>query len=87
MDSSSSEAPHEIQDEELEEEKVGSAAHLKCRFYKREYPNIDEVVIVEVKSVADNGAYVELLEYNNIEGMIMVTEYSRGRVKTLSRLI
>ena len=42
---------------------------------------------MEVKSVDDNGAYVELLEYNNIEGMIMVTEFSRGRAKTVTRVI
>ncbi len=47
-------------DDDYEEEKsMGSSGlNLKCRFYEREYPNIDELVIVEVKSVDDNGAYV-----------------------------
>ena len=34
------------------------------------FPEVDEVVMVQVKSIAEMGAYVSLLEYNNIEGMI-----------------
>ena len=43
---------------------------LTCRFYEQKFPEIDDVVMVNVRSIADMGAYVHLLEYNNIEGKL-----------------
>lgn len=37
--------------------------------------------------MADSGAYVALLEYNNIEGMILFSELSRRRIRSISSLI
>jgi hypothetical protein len=37
---------------------------LECRYYENEYPEIDEVVMVNVTEIADLGAYVTLLEYD-----------------------
>jgi ribosomal protein S1 len=33
------------------------------------------------------GAYVALLEYNGIEGMILLSELSRRRIRSISKLI
>ena len=41
---------------------------ISCRFYEQKFPEIEDVVMVNVRSIADMGAYVHLLEYNNIEG-------------------
>ena len=41
---------------------------LTCRFYEQKFPEMEDVVMVNVRSIADMGAYVHLLEYNNIEG-------------------
>jgi translation initiation factor 2 subunit 1 len=46
---------------------------ISCRFYEQRYPEIDDVVMVNVRSIADMGAYVHLLEYNNIEVKIPET--------------
>ena len=54
---------------------------LTCRYYENKYPEIDDVVMVNVRSIADMGAYVHLLEYNNIEGMILLSELSRRRIR------
>jgi translation initiation factor 2 subunit 1 len=40
-----------------------------------------------VKSIAEMGAYVSLLEYNNIEGMILLSELSRRRIRSVTKLI
>jgi len=44
------------------------------RFYEALYPKIDEVVMVKVKSIEENYVKVSLLEYENITGMIRISE-------------
>lgn len=41
----------------------------------------------QVKSIAEMGAYVSLLEYNGIEGMILLSELSRRRIRSIAKLI
>jgi len=60
---------------------------IQCRYYPQRYPKVDEVVMVVVKSIAELGAYVELLEYKNIEGMILLSELSRRRIRSMNKLI
>jgi len=60
---------------------------LSCRFYSQRYPEIEDVVMVTVRSIAEMGAYVHLLEYNNIEGMILLSELSRRRIRSINKLI
>lgn len=43
--------------------------------------------MVNVRNIADMGAYVSLLEYNNIEGMILLSELSRRRIRSINKLI
>jgi len=33
------------------------------------------------------GAYVQLLEYDNIEGMILLSELTRRRIRSVSKLV
>ena len=42
---------------------------------------------MQVKSIAEMGAYVALLEYNGIEGMILLSELSRRRIRSITKLI
>ncbi|GAQ82128.1 eukaryotic translation initiation factor eIF-2 alpha subunit [Klebsormidium nitens] len=58
-----------------------------CRMYEAKFPEVDDVVMVQVKNIAEMGAYVSLLEYNNIEGMILLSELSRRRIRSISSLI
>ena len=60
---------------------------LSCRFYRERYPEVDDAVMVNVKSLAEMGAYVRLLEYNDIEGMILLSELSRRRIRSVNKLI
>jgi translation initiation factor 2 subunit 1 len=55
--------------------------------YDNQYPEADEVVMVQVKAISEMGAYVSLLEYNGIEGMILLSELSRRRIRSITKLI
>ncbi|KAM1307105.1 hypothetical protein TB1_008893 [Malus domestica] len=50
----------------------------------RAYVGVDEG---DVKNITDIGACVFLLEYNNIEGMILFSELSRRWIRSVSNLI
>lgn len=62
-------------------------ARVQCRFYEQKFPEVDDVVMVNVRSIAEMGAYVTLSEYNNIEGMILLSELSRRRIRSIQKLI
>jgi len=55
--------------------------------YEQKFPEPEDVVQVKVKRVMDLGAYVSLLEYGNIEGMIMLSELSKRRIRSIKNLI
>lgn len=58
-----------------------------CRMYENVYPNVDELVMVVVNQVSEMGAYVSLLEYNNIEGMVLLSELSKRRIRSVQKLV
>lgn len=60
---------------------------MEGRFYRNKYPSLDEVVMVKVKSVEDIGAYVTLLEYGGIEGMIALSELTRRKIRSLAQVL
>eukprot|EP00882_Tetradesmus_deserticola_P015338 GHRQ01016338.1.p1 GENE.GHRQ01016338.1~~GHRQ01016338.1.p1 ORF type:complete len:332 (+),score=149.09 GHRQ01016338.1:314-1309(+) len=63
------------------------SVHQDSRMYEAKFPEVDDVVMVQVKSIAEMGAYVSLLEYNGIEGMILLSELSRRRIRSITKLI
>lgn len=67
--------------------KVNEILSLNHRFYEPKFPEVDDLVMVNVRSIAEMGAYVSLLEYNNAEGMILLSELSRRRIRSISKLL
>ncbi|PVU89238.1 hypothetical protein BB559_005175 [Furculomyces boomerangus] len=61
--------------------------HKDCRYYEAQYPEPEEFVMVKVRQIADMGAYVQLEEYGNIEGMVLLSELSRRRIRSVQKLI
>ena len=51
------------------------------------FPQVGEVVMVIVKDITDVGAYVSLLEYDGMEGMVLLSELSRKRIRSINKLI
>lgn len=54
---------------------------LSCRFYRNKFPEIEDVVMVNVRSIAEMGAYVDLSEYNNIEGELVFKSKIKLKIK------
>jgi translation initiation factor 2 subunit 1 len=42
-----------------------------CRFYEEKYPEVESFVMVNVKQIAEMGAYVKLLEYGMKTGQLV----------------
>ena len=43
--------------------------------------------MVNVRSVAEMGVYVDLLEYDQMEGLILLSELSRRRIRSINKLV
>lgn len=56
-------------------------------FYENHLPEQNELVMVKVKSIDNMGVLCSLLEYNNIEGFMQLSELSRKRLHSIGRLI
>ncbi|CAG8548174.1 21404_t:CDS:2 [Gigaspora rosea] len=66
---------------------MSNPQQFQCRMYEAKYPEVDDLVMVNVRQIAEMGAYVKLLEYDNIEGMILLSELSRRRIRSIQKLI
>ena len=76
-------APQAVEEKAYADESTA----LRCRFYENVYPEPEEVVMVNVTEIGEMGAYVTLLEYDNIEGMILLSELSRRRIRSINKLV
>ncbi len=57
----------------------------KSRFYEQVYPDVDECVVVKIVNVDEMGAYVKLIEYGNIDALILLSEISRKRLRSANK--
>ena len=53
------------------------------KFYNIKYPNIDDIVTCIVKKIEKDVIYVELLEFDNIQGIIQYSNASTRRKKKI----
>jgi len=60
---------------------------LNCRFYGNEFPEVEDLVMVEISTVNEDGAYVKLLEYNDKEALILASNTTRKRVRNVKKLL
>ena len=58
---------------------------LNNRYYKNKLPEQGDYVMVKVNKIEKVAAYVQLLEYNNIEGMILLSDISRRRIRSIKK--
>lgn len=49
------------------------------RFYRKEFPDVDDIVIMKINREDEYGYYGDLLEYENIEGFVALSELIKGK--------
>jgi translation initiation factor 2 subunit 1 len=73
------------------EDEQGQVVHMfrqQGRFYEHEFPEVEDMVVVQVLKLDDKtGAYVSLLEYDGKEGMINLGELSKKRIRSLLKIL
>ncbi|MEK6901197.1 MAG: S1 RNA-binding domain-containing protein [Nanoarchaeota archaeon] len=53
-------------------------------FYKRKgYPEEDEIVLCQVTKIFPSSVFVDLSEYQNLSGLVHISEVSPGRIRNL----
>lgn len=60
---------------------------VKNRFYKNVFPNLNDNVVVRIENIEDTGATVSLLEYNNIQGIVLRTQFSKKYIRSVKKVI
>ena len=53
------------------------------RFYKKEYPQVDDLVMVRIEKMEDSLAYGVLLEYADLEAMVNYKEVSSRKIRSI----
>ena len=76
-------APSDNESSGNEDMDYNNSELVKCRFYRNKLPKKDDVVAVITTRIEDLGAYVRLIEYDNAEGFIMLSQVTAKRVKTV----
>ena len=60
---------------------------LECRMYENSWPEAGDVVMVVPTKIEELGAYCNLLEYNNRQGLMLLSELQRRRIRSVKRVI
>ena len=51
------------------------------------FPEVGEIVIATVTRIVDQGAYVALDEYNNVQGFLHVSEIATGWIRNVAKFL
>lgn len=58
----------------------------ECRIKEKKFPEISEIVIAKTFSIDDNILNMKLTEYNNIVGLVLNSELSKKKVKSIHQI-
>nr|UXY86661.1 translational initiation factor 2 alpha SU [Cryptomonas paramecium] len=60
---------------------------MRSRVYEYLYPSLGDIVVIFIEKLKDIGAYVQLLEFNNLQGMILTRETSRKKMNSIHKSV
>lgn len=61
--------------------------NLDSRWYKKKFPDVDDLVMCLVTETDDSGAHTELIEYRYKKGFIASSDISRKRTKQVKKIM
>lgn len=50
------------------------------------FPSVSDITMVTPTKITDSGVYVKLLEYNDIEGLIILSDISKSRIRSVNKI-
>src|ERR1700752_49798 len=53
----------------------------------QDFPEVGEIIVATVTRIMDQGAYVTLDEYNNIQGFLHVSEIATGWIRNVEKFL
>jgi len=53
----------------------------------QELPEVGEIVVATINKIMDQGAYVTLDEYNNIQGFLHISEIATGWIRHVEKFL
>lgn len=62
-------------------------AYLNCRYHEKELPSEGEIVVGKISKVTELGVFIQIIEYGNIEGLIVVGELTRKRINNAQKAV
>jgi len=62
-------------------------SYENCRMYKKEYPDIGDLVMCVINDINSINIQVSLLEYNNKQAMMLISNLSNKRIRSISKLL
>jgi translation initiation factor 2 subunit 1 len=58
----------------------------ECRFFKKKYPDEGEMIMGKVATIDNEGVSVDLIEYGDARGLILLGELSKKRIKNINQI-
>lgn len=58
-----------------------------CRIRNKKYPEEDEIVMTRISAINDDVVTVKLIEYGDIEGLVMSGEISKKKYKNVQQVV
>jgi len=65
----------------------GVKINLDSRYYRKKFPEVDDLVMCLVTDTDESGAHTELIEYNSAKGFIALSDISRKRTKQVKKIM
>lgn len=56
-------------------------------YYQKKFPDVNECVMVKVTEINSDGVYVKLLDYGNIQGLLLLSEISKKKMHSIYKYI